>query len=306
MIFPLTSNTVSSQSFDDQMSPDNVKRPAVILTFDDDWPGQYWYVHPMLEKYGANATFFISCTAVNDIIREEQPQYMMSWKEIESLYDDGFDIQSHGLTHADLTDIPLSEAEKEIRDSKTCIQEHINMSTPITIYGNAFARGGENKSIVDLVAKYYDFARTGYSNTTYLGCDGWYAEELKEPPDCRVLTPNGTVKYEHRYQLHTSSHNEFDKLLNHNTSEILRQFKDFLNNTIKFNDDGSIKSLPILAYHNVAHMNQTAPQWYNSTTLPQTLEAEIKYMNQTGVRMLSMADLVYDNATNKFHIREGV
>ena len=78
----------------------------------------------------------------------------MSWKEIEAVYNAGFDIQSHGLTHAHLTEIPLPEAEKEIRDSKTCIQEQINMTRPITIYANAFARGGDNKDIVNLVAKY--------------------------------------------------------------------------------------------------------------------------------------------------------
>lgn len=288
----------------------NAGRPAVILTFDDDWPGQYWYVRPMLQKYDANATFFISCTAVGSVIREEQPQFMMSWAEIGALYNDSFDIQSHGLTHADLTEISLPEAEKEIGQSKDCIVEHIPSmqqkdDRPITIYGNAFAKGGDDPNIVKLVGKYYDFARTGYSNTTYLGCDGWYAEEFKEPPDCRVTTDNGTVKYEHRYQMHTSSHNELDKLHQHNTTAILEDFKHFLSKNIKFNDDGSIQAMPILAYHNVAHLNQTQPQWWNSTTLPDTLEAEIKYMAENGIRMLSMADLVYDNATNKFHIRGG-
>jgi polysaccharide deacetylase len=309
---------VWAQTFDQQMSvvsdgyttPNmtNLNKPAVILTFDDDWPGQYWYVRPILQKYDANATFFISCTAVGDVIREEQPQFMMSWKEISQLHNDSFDIQSHGLTHADLTEIPLNQAEEEIGQSKECIMDHIpglRENNPITIYANAFAKGGDDKKIVDLVAKYYDFARTGYSNTTYLGCDGWYAEEKHEPPDCRVTTPNGTVKYEHRYQLHTSSHNELDKALEHNTTAILADFKNFLNQTIKFNDDGTIKAMPIIAYHNIAYLNQTQPQWYNSTTLPETLAAEVQYMNQSGIRMLSMADLEYDNATQKFHIRGG-
>lgn len=302
-LFLLQSSQAHAQTQQQQMQSLPTKRPAVILTFDDDWPGQYWYVKPTLEKYGANATFVISCTAVGDVVREEQPQFMMSWDQVEALYDAGFDIQSHGLTHADLTEIPLPEAEKEIRDSKTCIQEQINMTTPITIYANAFAKGGDNKDIVNLVAKYYDFARTGYSNTTYLGCDGWYAEEKNEPPDCRPFNDNGTVKYEHRYQMHTSSHNELDKLHKHNTSAILADFQKFLNATIRYNDDGSIKALPILAYHNVAHLNETASNWINSTTLPETFEAEVQYMHDNGIRMLSMADLEYNNATQKFHIK---
>lgn len=322
LLFSTTTIPVFAQTFEQQMSgtgagtqggddqvlaniSNHANVPAVIMSFDDDWPGQFWYVKPMLEKYGANATFFISCTAVGSVIREEQPQFMMSWEEIDALHNASFDIESHGMTHADLTAIPLSEAEKEIGDSKTCIMNHIPGLQNITIYGNAFARGGDNPDLIKLVAKYYDFARTGYSNTTYLGCDGWYAEEKNEPPDCRVTTDNGTVKYEHRYQMHTSSHNEFDKLLKHNTTEILAQFKEFLKKNIKFNDDGSISALPILAYHNVAHLNQTQPQWYNSTTLPETLEAEIKYMHDNGIRMLSMADLEFNNTTQKFNIKAG-
>lgn len=233
---------------------------------------------------------------------------MMSWKRIEGIYKDGFDIESHGMTHADLTKIPLTRAEEEIRDSKECILANVPSikedHKDITIYGNAFARGGDNKEIVELVAKYYDFARSGYSNTTYLGCDGWYVQEREEPADCRVLTDNGTVKTAHRYQLFASSHNNLDEYHKHNTPAILEEFKTFLNNSIKFDDNGSISGLPILTYHNVAHLNQTQPRWYNSTTLPETLEAELQYMNQTGIRMLSMADLVYDDATQKFHIRE--
>lgn len=235
---------------------------------------------------------------------------MMSWKRIEGLAKAGFDIESHGMTHADLTKIPLPQVEEEVRDSKECILANVPSlkedHKDITIYGNAFARGGDNKSIVDLVAKYYNFARSGYSNTTYLGCDGWYVEERGEPPDCRVLTPDGKVKTAHRYQLFASSHNNLDKAYGHDTPVILEDFKHFLNNSIRFDDNGTLTGLPILTYHNVAYLNQTQPRWYNSTTLPETFEAELQYMNQTGIRMLSMADLIYDNTTQKFHIREGV
>ena len=111
------------------------------------------------------------------------------------------------------------------------------------------------------------------------------------------------MKYEHRYQMHTSSHNELDKFYKHNTTAILADFENFLNHTIKFNDDGSIKALPIITYHNIANLNETAPNWINSTTLPETFETEVKYMHDNGIRMLSMADLIYDNATQKFHIK---
>jgi hypothetical protein len=281
---------------------------AVILTFDDDWPGQFWYVKPTLEKYDANATFFISCMAMGSIIREEQPQFMMSWDQINALYNSSFDIEAHGMTHADLTKIPLSKAEYEISKAPECIHYHIpqmNNHHNITIYANAFARGGDNKDLVNLVAKHYNFARTGYSNTTYLGCDGWYAEEMHEAPDCRPFNDNGTVKYEHRYQMHTSSHNELDKFYDHNTTKILDDFIRFLDHNIKFNDDGTIKALPIITYHNIAHLNETMPNWYNSTTLPETFAAEVKYMHDNDIRMLAMTDLVYDNATNKFHIKGG-
>lgn len=270
------------------------QQPAVILTFDDNYRGQYEHAKPIMERYGANGTFFVSCMA----------GFTMTWDQVRDLYNSGFDIQSHGLIHADLTKVPLSEAENEIHFSKNCIEANVP-GLNITIFANPYGRGGNIKSLVDFVAKDYAFARAGFSETTYLGCDGWYAKEYNEAPDCSVTNPNGTLKYAHKYQMFGTSHNGLDSAHRHNTALILEDFKSLLHRTTTFNDDdGTIRSLPIITYHNIANLNETERRLWNSTTTPETFLAEVQYMHDNGIRMLSMADLQFDNSTQRFHIRQ--
>jgi hypothetical protein len=41
---------------------------VAVLTFDDNWKGQYLYVRPILEKYGFKATFFVVCNWIGSSI----------------------------------------------------------------------------------------------------------------------------------------------------------------------------------------------------------------------------------------------
>lgn len=269
------------------------QQPAVILTFDDNYRGQYDHAKPIMERYGANGTFFVSCMA----------GFTMTWDQVRDLYNSGFDIQSHGLIHADLPEVPLSEAANEIHFSKDCIEANVP-GLNITIFAYPYGKGGNVLSLVDLVAKDYLFARGGFSETTYLACDGWYAQEYNEKPDCSVTNPNGTLKYAHKYQMFGTSHNGLDNAHRHNSAAILEDFKSLVHRAITFNDDGTIRSLPIITYHNIANLNETEPRLWNSTTTVETFLQEIQYLHDSGIRMLSMADLQFDNSTQRFHIRQ--
>ena len=61
------------------------QQPAVILTFDDNYRGQYEHAKPIMERYGANGTFFVSCMA----------GFTMTWDQVRDLYNSGFDKEKY-------------------------------------------------------------------------------------------------------------------------------------------------------------------------------------------------------------------
>ncbi len=94
----------------------DLKLPAVMLTFDDGYLDCWTYVFPILKKYDAKATIFVSPEFVDpkedvrlnleDLShRKMADEQLMSsgflnWEEMRLMEESGlFDIQSHALTH---------------------------------------------------------------------------------------------------------------------------------------------------------------------------------------------------------------
>jgi peptidoglycan/xylan/chitin deacetylase (PgdA/CDA1 family) len=73
----------------------------VILTFDDGYKSQYTTVKPILDKYGFKGTFYVVCNYAQKIDTDR-----MNWTEIKELHQQGHDIGSHTMNHADLTQLP--------------------------------------------------------------------------------------------------------------------------------------------------------------------------------------------------------
>lgn len=67
----------------------------VVLTFDDGVSTHATTVAPLLKKYGFGATFFV-CEFPPDF---NDKQKYMSWEQIRSLDDMGFEVANHTLTH---------------------------------------------------------------------------------------------------------------------------------------------------------------------------------------------------------------
>jgi peptidoglycan/xylan/chitin deacetylase (PgdA/CDA1 family) len=142
---------------------------AVILNFDDEWIGQYNYVLPILQKYGFNATFYITCGCLtyqnSKFCNNAGGDSAMSWQNVAELAKLGYDIQSHGMSHKDLTKLSIKDLEYEVGQSKQCLLERNINSTP---FGNPFASGWDNSTVVQTLSKYYDMARAGCGLLTFL------------------------------------------------------------------------------------------------------------------------------------------
>jgi hypothetical protein len=267
---------------------------VAVLTLDDNWKGQYLYVRPVLEKYGFKATFFIVCNWIGSQLLG------MTLENIKSLQKAGYDIESHSMNHLDLTKLSQTKLEYEIGQSKQCLRDH-NINS--TIFANPLSTGWNNATVTNTVAKYYDLDRAGYGELTYLKCDGW--QGVSKQSDCRTYSNNGDLTFANRYSLRTWDHNDYDRRYNHNATKILPEFIAEIQRQTRYNNRG-IDAIPILVYHNVDYVkNNHAKDWItNSTTDINLFDAEMKYLHDNNIRVLTMTDLVYNKTTNQLYIRK--
>lgn len=295
----------------------NALEKVVILTFDDDWKTQYLYAKPILDKYGFKGTFFITCECINYkhwavCNNSANPESVMTWNDVKSLQNEGHDIQSHGMTHRDLTSMSEHELEFEIDLSKHCLFSH-NINS--TIYANAFSTGWNNSTIINTIAKYYEMGRNGYDAITFLKCDGW--KEIFNQLDCRTYLDNGTLTYANKYSIRVSSHNNFDQKYLHNGSEILNDFIKHVNKQTKYNTNSETNAIPILVYHNFDDVKRKFPNTENtldinnnpitwtihSTTDVNLFDKEMRYLYDNGFQILTMSELGYDDTNEQFFIK---
>lgn len=130
---------------------------TVVLTFDDGFRNFRDCAVPVLRRFDFPATIFVPtgyCGGTNSwpgqpewVQREE----LLSWQEITDLASRGFIFGAHTVTHPRLPALSLAEAEREIKSSKTEIEEHIQRSVDFF----AYPFGGWNPAVRDLASKHY-------------------------------------------------------------------------------------------------------------------------------------------------------
>ncbi len=126
---------------------------SVVITIDDGWRSVYDLAYPILKKFGFQATLFV----YTDFIGGEKA---LQWSYIEEMAQNGFDVQSHTLSHRNLTMIGSGEPfeeyfkflVKELEGSKKLIEEYLNSQCRYLAYPF-----GETNELVTALAK-----KTGY------------------------------------------------------------------------------------------------------------------------------------------------
>jgi len=258
---------------------------VVILTFGDGWKTQYTTAKPILDRYGFKASFFITCTLVGLPLR-------MSWQDIVSIYNDGNDIGSKTMTYKTLTRLSSAGLNYEVGQSKQCLRDH---GVNTTLFATPRGLGWDNATVINEIAKYYDFAINGFSNLMYLKCDGW--KRYSSQTDCRTYFDNGTLTYANRYSIREWSHNSVDLVQQHNDTSIFKKFVQEVNSQNKFNSGGVINAIPIVAYHSVQDSN------LRDSTGIELFSQEIKYLHDNNFRVIRVSDLGYNHSTNTLYIK---
>jgi peptidoglycan/xylan/chitin deacetylase (PgdA/CDA1 family) len=119
--------SVSVSQFNDHLrcvrrlgSMDHSRPDAVHITFDDGHISQYVRAFPALRELGMKATFFVTAGWM------ERPGYM-DWKRLRELSREGYEVQSHGWSHAHLTVCSDQELSAELRRSKSVLEDHLGV-----------------------------------------------------------------------------------------------------------------------------------------------------------------------------------
>lgn len=98
-----------------------------MITFDDGHLDNYTTALPILHAHEFSATIFVTAGSIGRRLRlrsgSDDGTPIVSAEQIMSLVREGIDIQSHGMTHGNLADMPLEDARREIVDSKKILED---------------------------------------------------------------------------------------------------------------------------------------------------------------------------------------
>ena len=275
----------------------------VILTFGDGYKSQYIYAKPLLDKYGYKANFFVTCNRVGTTNSE------MTWQEIVQLYNEGHVIGSKTMNygtkaihHKDLNHLSANDLEFEVGQSKQCLLDHGINTTFFAVPKNV---ASNNETVINTIAKYYDLAINGHSSLMFLHCNGPKIGNNSPPQtNCKTYFDNGTLTLANRYSIGEWSMQHIEDKNSYTNSQMFEKFIAELNRQNKFNKGGIINAIPIIGYHNI---NATIPDVSytaeSSATSLDLFEAEMKYLHDNGFRVITFADLGYDENSNSLYIK---
>ena len=103
----------------------------VLLTFDDNYLGQYKYVFPLLKKYNYPAVWSVHTRFVGT--GGQKPK--ANWDQLREMQKSGLvTIASHTVNHLNLKDLSEKEIEKEVTESKKVLEKELGVSIDYFTY----------------------------------------------------------------------------------------------------------------------------------------------------------------------------
>ena len=103
--------------------PDN----SIAITFDDGYEDNFTNAYPVLRKYNAPATIFVTAGSV------EHTDFL-SWEQIKEMLKNGISIGAHTVSHPNLPDVADKQARWEIAHSRKLIEEKLGRAVTLFAY----------------------------------------------------------------------------------------------------------------------------------------------------------------------------
>ena len=163
----LVDNGFQTITFEDLDNIGAFSKP-VMLTFDDGYDCNYDILFPLLKKYNVKATIFAVAGSVWSKGR-------LSESQIKEMSDSGLvSIQSHTVSHPDLTSLEADKLDYELSESK----ERIEKLTGKPVIALAYPSGDNDAEVRAAAAKYYDYAVLDRGGTFLCGGDTMAMERI--------------------------------------------------------------------------------------------------------------------------------
>jgi len=112
----------------------------VALTFDDGGLDNYTVAFDLLRQHGQTATFFVITKTVGG-------DGQMTWEQLREMTKAGMSVQSHTVSHPDLTGASDERLRSELVDSRTAIAEAVDEPG----YAFCYPAGAYNDRVVEAV-----------------------------------------------------------------------------------------------------------------------------------------------------------
>jgi peptidoglycan/xylan/chitin deacetylase (PgdA/CDA1 family) len=123
-------------------------RRMVSVTFDDGYQDFYTNAYPFFLERKLPATVFITTYYVGKDWPFVEPHLeMLTWKQIEEISLNNIEIGAHTVTHPNLRQMKLEEAEHQIVKSKEEIEKHLGR--PVRFFSYPF--GGYTDQVLKTV-----------------------------------------------------------------------------------------------------------------------------------------------------------
>ena len=276
-----------------------------IINFDDGYKSQFVNAKPILDKYGFKAAYFIVCNFVGKNAQQmNSPDIVdfigkgidqMSWEDVKMLEKDGNVIGAHTMSHIDLNNLSATELDYEIGQSKQCLSDN-GINTEIFSY--PYNSGKDNATVVNTVSKYYDMARSANRPLMFLNCvDSDSNDDQYSQTDCRTFLADGIPNVMSKYSIAGWSHDYLRRKFSYDDTQMLKEFIKTVNSQAKYNKNGQISAVPIIIYHRI---DNSGTEYSTSTRL---FNEEMKYLHDNAFKVLSMADLGYNEGNNSLYLK---
>ena len=160
----------------------NLKKAAIVFTFDDWSPGHGEIVVPMFIKHKVPATFYVT-TKNKDLGG--------SWSKMKLAFEHGCEIGNHTETHPNLAEVDSIMLYKEVTEAQEVLRKNIDPKVANTF---AFPYGAFNSEVLKMVKKDHIGSRLAglrygrawpysltYGKTDYFQLQAFMARDIHTP-----------------------------------------------------------------------------------------------------------------------------